>query len=46
MPLLMIPGESHVSNGHGLNDELQAFLEAFALLELGAVPKDLLSKIA
>jgi hypothetical protein len=46
MPSLIIPAETHASNGHGLNDELQAFLEAFSLLEFGAVSKELLSKIA
>jgi hypothetical protein len=46
MPTLVLPADTHRSSGQNLNDELQAFLEAFALLEFGAVPKDLLSKIA
>jgi len=38
--------DSTTGDKHGLNAELQAFLEAFALLELGTVPKEILSKIA
>lgn len=42
----IVPGDKHANPTGDLNAELQAFLEAFALLEFGSVPKEVLSKIA
>jgi len=46
MGSVAITPEQTTGDKHGLNAELQAFLEAFTLLELGTVPKEILSKIA
>jgi hypothetical protein len=47
MPCLnLTPTDKHADPSHNLNAELQAFLEAFSMLELGSIPKELLSKIA
>jgi hypothetical protein len=46
MPTLSVtPADTHANPKHDLNAELQNFLEAFMLMEFGAVPKEL-SKIA
>ena len=45
--LIATPGEERIGNKHlGVEDELKAFLEAFALLETGMLPAEILKKIA
>jgi hypothetical protein len=44
MPTVFSPDSTHGNEKHDLNAELQAFLEAFMLMELGAAKE--LSKIA
>lgn len=44
--ILATPGEERFDPKNHLHDELQAFLEAFALLETGVLPAEILKKIA
>ncbi|HZZ00715.1 MAG TPA: hypothetical protein VFE36_14195 [Candidatus Baltobacteraceae bacterium] len=44
--LIFTPGEERFDSKHHVEDELKAFLEAFALLETGMFPAELLKKIA
>jgi len=44
--LIMTPGEEHAEPKNHLQDELKTFLEAFALLEAGVLPAEILKKIA
>lgn len=46
MNILATPGEVHVDPKNHLQEELQSFLEAFALLEHGVLPLEILKKIA
>lgn len=41
-----VPGEERIDPKQGLGAELQAFLEAMHLLEAGALPAEILKKIA
>jgi hypothetical protein len=46
MPTVSLtPDTTHANPKHDLSAELQSFLEAFMMVEFGAVPKEL-SKIA
>ncbi|MBV8152973.1 MAG: hypothetical protein JO029_07455 [Candidatus Eremiobacteraeota bacterium] len=40
------PGEEKLDPKHHIEAELEAFLEAFKLLEAGALPAEILKKIA
>ena len=42
----LTPGNEHADPKDHLERELQAFLEAFSLLETGALSADILKKIA
>jgi hypothetical protein len=42
----LTPGTEHVDPKNHLEQELQAFLEAFSLLESGALSTEILKKIA
>ena len=44
--VMFTPGEETSKNSHRLDLELDAFLEAFHLLEMGALPAEILKKIA
>lgn len=45
--LLVTPGEkTAIDHSNHVEAELQAFLEAFHLLEMGALPAEILKKIA
>ncbi len=44
--ILATPGEERFDPKNHVQDELKAFLEAFALLETGMLPAELLKKIA
>ena len=40
------PGQERIDSKNHLEDDMKAFLEAFALLEGGLLPAELLKKIA
>jgi hypothetical protein len=42
----LTPGSEHADPKDHLEHELQAFLEAFSLLEMGVLSSDILKKIA
>jgi len=44
--VLATPGQEHFDPKKHLEEDMKAFLEAFALLETGMLPADLLKKIA
>lgn len=44
--VLAVPGEERSNHKLHVEDELKAFLEAFALLETGMLPAEILKKIA
>ena len=45
--LIATPGEERIGHKHlNVEDELKSFLEAFALLETGVLPAEILKKIA
>ena len=44
--VLATPGQERFDPKNHLEEDMKAFLEAFALLETGMLPADLLKKIA